>query len=203
MVLARVKEYPLFEEQVILHSKLGQHSLALRLLIDRFKDAERAERYCLKHSKVDSDVYVELLKLYVRDAQYTLSTEKSERLVNNLGHKIPMAEAIKMLPDAPISSILPYLSSSIQHSQHSLRELEVEKNLLRSSQVNLHSRLISLQRGSVTIMPGTKCAVCQKLIGDRVFVRYPNGTVLHFPCFGDDPQVDPITGRNFLTFPME
>jgi Vacuolar sorting protein 39 domain 2/CNH domain/Vacuolar sorting protein 39 domain 1 len=64
-VLTRVRDVPLHDEQVILYSKLGQHIVALELLVHRFKDAERAEAYCQRHSRADPDVFVKLLRLYL------------------------------------------------------------------------------------------------------------------------------------------
>ena len=54
-----------------------------------------------------------------------------------------------------------------------------------------------------------KCASCEKLIGEKVFVRYPNGTVVHFKCHEGrslrsgrsdtsvDLTFDPVTKTSF------
>jgi hypothetical protein len=46
-LLSRIKDTNLFEERVILHSKLSQHENSLNILIFDLKNFESAEKYCL------------------------------------------------------------------------------------------------------------------------------------------------------------
>lgn len=185
VVLARIRDLSLYDELVVLHSKLGQHSIALRIIMEKFRDRARAEAYCEKHERQDPNIFVELLKLYGQDSTTGAPDPATVRFINHIGHKLPFKEVLKMYPDLPVGKVLPFLKASLQHFHHSRLEDQIEHNLLRANRIELHAKLIECQRQRAVVTPETRCCHCRKEIGDRVFLRYPQGTLVHFKCFSE------------------
>lgn len=55
---------------------------------------------------------------------------------------------------------------------------------------------------SVHVTRERTCPVCQKRLGDKYFVRFPNGQVVHFKCAGPEPPftVCPVTKEGMKLF---
>jgi len=70
------------------------------------------------------------------------------------------------------------------------RSLRMRANLLLAHTVALsRSHPICIDRE-------TKCSVCSKRIGDKVFAVYPNGVLCHFKCM-QSRHVCPVSGVDF------
>jgi Vacuolar sorting protein 39 domain 2 len=71
----------------------------------------------------------------------------------------------------------------MQESQHTLHEAQVKSSLLKTQHIRVKSDLMDLRNRSVTVTTNSRCAVCNKHIGDRVFAAYPTGTMVRSsPC---------------------
>lgn len=73
------------------------------------------------------------------------------------------------------------------------------KNLSKANYTNVSYELSRLTTLGALITKETICKVCMKYIGEKVFVRYPNGSIIHFRC-AKDLSVCPLTGIDFSKF---
>jgi hypothetical protein len=224
-VLEEVKDSWFIEAEVLLYSKQKRHMEALILLVESAlsKDSfEDAEKYCVEQ---DEDLLADLLGIYIDKAQsYERESEKSDepdkadqakrfelkfrdcatRLLQKYATH-PQMDPMKVLDIVPESwtintakgSLLNYLHVALSHSLHRLRTAHISKQLSDMELVHTQIEWNEKRRASVRITNERLCPVCQKKIGDRVFVVFPNGKVVHHPCMSD-VNICPVTNTNFL-----
>lgn len=72
-----------------------------------------------------------------------------------------------------------FLSSVISYTMHQKRKTDSAKSLSEMDAVNASYQLAKAKQAYLKISPDKQCSVCKKLIGDKVFVVYPNGVVAH------------------------
>lgn len=126
------------------------------------------------------------------------------KLLETHSDSMPITQVISILPeDIPISDISQFLTKSIQHKTHVLRDGQIVKNLYKFQYLKVSGLYTTVRSKSVMITKETECGVCRKYINDKVFATFPNGVVVHYKCYNpDDRHTDPVTKRNFKEFPM-
>jgi len=193
-----IKDTILYEELMLLYEKAGRHQQALMVVVEKIKNYSRAERYCLDHSDHDSDLFLTLFSIYLNSSSLPSSLPKSaSSLLNNYPHFLDPIKVLPLLPEnLPLHQILNYLTKSIQHNYHASREAMLVKNLNKLENLNVSARILTLMTNFVVVDRETFCKVCERRIGDRYFVRYPNGMIVHHKCV-KDLQRCPVTGHDF------
>ncbi|KAL6074326.1 transforming growth factor, beta receptor associated protein 1 [Balamuthia mandrillaris] len=203
-MLQRVKDTPLYEEAVIMHSKLAQYNSALMILVQYLRDYERAEAYCLRYHAVDENLFLSLLQIYLSSNQSSSSTSQHSnhipdnalRLLNRYPMELPPTKVLPLLPpNLPLSQLSEYLRRAFQRTSHLHRDGLILKNLRKLENLNVSYQLVQWRQRSTYLDRETKCPVCKKRIGD-VFAYFPNGVMVHFKC-AQDKHVCPITGVDF------
>jgi len=210
-VLARVRGTVLYEECIVLYRNLGDHQLAVSILVEKIGAYERAEKYCaaIEDAEVRDEMFLFLLQLLLR-----LPIKKSDvsglsqpvlHLLRTYARYLHPIRVLGLLPkELPLSYVHSYLRMAMQESQHSLHEAQVKSSLMKTQHIRVKSDLMTLRNRSVTVTSNSRCAVCGKHIGDRVFAAYPTGTLVHFKCLKEtDNEVDPSTGRDFSKYPFD
>jgi len=209
-LLQRVRDTLLHDECVILYSRIGQHHKALMVLVEQMKDFQRAEQYCMINSNKDQDLFISLLQVYLSSPpsssfENTTTTASSSvpeiaiRLLNRYPTYFNPVNVLPLLPpNLPLYPLLRYLTASMQHSHHEERDGMVVKNLNKLQNLQVSCQLVQNRDKAVLIDRDSKCKVCKKRIGDKVFALYPNGVYVHFKCF-TNKHVCPITNVDFRT----
>ncbi|EAL68649.1 hypothetical protein DDB_G0277663 [Dictyostelium discoideum AX4] len=180
-----------------------------------------------KSSLYDSkrqELFLCLLRTYLNYKEQSLKSSVKNQLTNSLikdsngepiipryiieflNHYYEEMDPIKvlaLLPNSiPINLLESYLSNSFNYSISQQRESKIVKNLQKSLNLSTKSEYMMVCSASVYIGPDRRCAVCSKPISDRVFVYFPNGTIVHPKCF-QIPFICPISARNFKMNPVE
>ncbi|GAM18972.1 hypothetical protein SAMD00019534_021470, partial [Acytostelium subglobosum LB1] len=155
------------------------------------------------------ELFLCLLKTYLRayssnnnnsNTTTTLPTYVIEFL-NNYYFEMDPIKVLKLLPSTvPVHTIENYLSQSFTFSISSQRETMIVKNLHKSLHMHTKFEHQTVCSNSVAISGDSRCPVCSKPIGDRVFAYFPNGIIVHFKCF-QSSYICPVTAHNFKTDP--
>ncbi|KAN0026961.1 hypothetical protein ACTFIU_009639 [Dictyostelium citrinum] len=170
------------------------------------------------------ELFLCLLRTYLNYKEQSLKSNVKNQLTNSLikdsngepiipryiieflNHYYEEMDPIKvlaLLPNSiPINLLESYLSNSFNYSISQQRESKIVKNLQKSLNLSTKSEYMMVCSASVYIGPDRRCAVCSKPISDRVFVYFPNGTIVHPKCF-QIPFICPISARNFKMNPVE
>ena len=82
-------------------------------------------------------------------------------------------------------------------------EAQVIRGLSRALQQQTSQQLQQLRGRRVVVTPDRVCEVSSKPVGDRVFVVYPNSTLVLFGAASPADNVCPVTGRDFAQQPLE
>mmetsp|Transcript_24844 Transcript_24844/g.86512 ORF Transcript_24844/g.86512 Transcript_24844/m.86512 type:complete len:998 (-) Transcript_24844:74-3067(-) len=198
------RDSTLFEENVILHSKRGDHQAALEVLVYQLADNKAAEKYCVAHSPAESpeaDPFILLLQLYFnpRDKALAQSLRDSAlALLRDHAKEINSVRVMEILPDdTPVVEVGRYLSTIVPHTAHRLREGQVVHNLRKLEHIRLAGRRAEMRQHNVVITPDTLCAHCGKRINNTWFALYPNDTVMHYKCAKDSLTYDFTRGVDF------
>lgn len=140
----------LFEERILLHSKMGDHRAALRLLVYQLADTKQAERYCEEQHRQGlaedaEDPFIELLDIYFsdpdREAEFTRSALS---LLETHGTAIPPVAVLQRLPRRlPVKSLQSYLRKVLPHTAHKLRHGQVVQSLYRYENLRVNCELVS------------------------------------------------------------
>ena len=57
------------------------------------------------------------------------------------------------------------------------------RNLVRQEEVQAKVEWVTAQRASIRVTDMTACALCNRRVGNAVFVQRPQGDVVHFLCY--------------------
>eukprot|EP01120_Amphizonella_sp_Union-15-10_P015169 TRINITY_DN7730_c0_g1_i1.p1 TRINITY_DN7730_c0_g1~~TRINITY_DN7730_c0_g1_i1.p1 ORF type:complete len:877 (+),score=183.62 TRINITY_DN7730_c0_g1_i1:97-2727(+) len=194
----KLLEEGLYEERAILLSKLGNHEEALKEYVHRLFDFKKAEDYCRKHYHTDTDgnkdVYLSLLRVYLSKPDKSMMEDpaKAEILLQKAAFsfldkyykEIDVLKALDLLQDTTkIDKLYKYFESVLRDITERRRDCQVHVNVLKSESMKIKRELIRYRSGVVHINDETYCSTCDRLLGNAVPVRYPNGTIVHYKCF--------------------
>jgi hypothetical protein len=191
---------PLAEELVLLYARLKRHRDALRIIVHQLRDDARAERYCAKYDDTDQGLLRSLLAQYVTDGDANngrTASARARRLLERYATQLSAASALDELPDTtPVAALERYLTRSLTYAAHRQRDAQIVAALSKVERSQVALERSRLHRSSVRVDRHRDCPVCRKPIADKVFARYPSGTVVHYACMVDQ-CVDPVTGQRF------
>jgi len=163
------------------------------------------------------ELFLCLLKTYLNYKQHQLiATNRGDlgsttvvpsyilEFLNNYYTEMDPIKVIQLLPESIQlhGGIADYLIKSFNYSISQQRESKIVKSLQKSLNFQTKSEYMRVCSSSILIGSEKRCPVCSKPIGDRVFVYFPNGTVVHFKCF-QISNICPVSGRNFKKEPID
>lgn len=182
-------EHAMFEEKSVLFAKDGQHSAALRIIINQMKEPSRAEEYCSLYypQKGGSEVYLDLFKVLIEpqlDPDDTeLNLNAAVDLLTRHANQIDVGVALELLPPkTKLSRLESFFQSIIRARNQTLRENQVLLNICKTESMRVTAEHYKLRNHSVKIMPETLCHQCRNKIGEAVFVLF-EGKVVHYRCY--------------------
>eukprot|EP01080_Neovahlkampfia_damariscottae_P001204 gene1204-11294_t len=202
----------MWEERAILLSRVNSHKQALEIYVYRLKKLNLAEKYCEDHfnenDEESKDVFLILLDLILNQSTTTLnqsnqlnndwSFENAIRILEKYFDKINSIKVLELLPnDISIKNLNQYYSLVFRKQNEKKRELQILKNLSKIENLQIKQDLVHETSRYVLIKQNRICQICHKNIGTRVFLWYPNGTIIHKMCSKDE-TICPITGTKFL-----
>ena len=130
----------------------------------------------------DLGVYQELMHTLVASggkgvsAAVDLACHRFERMD-------PIA-VLDMLPgNTPLSDLVPFVEGVLQRSSRDLKHWTMARNLVRQEEVQAKVEWVTAQRKCVQVTDVTACALCNRRVGNAVFVQRPQGDVVHFLCY--------------------
>jgi hypothetical protein len=193
-------EFAMFEEKAVLYAKDGQHSSALKIIINQMKEPSRAEEYCEQYfaQKGGADVFLELFKVLIEpqaDPDDTeLNLNAAVDLLTRHASKIDVGVALELLPPkTKLSRLEPFFQSIIRDRNQRLRENQVVLNICKTESMRVTAEHYKLRNQSVKILPETVCNQCKNRIGEAVFVLF-EGKVVHYRCFPQFHQIPNSAG---------
>lgn len=200
-VLKQFPENDLFEERAIILGKLKRHEKVLAIHIQILGDIPKAVAYCEEVFESDSEaaetIFVQLIEILLKPPTtppYTgvelhprclePNVESVIELLEKHATKLNPYSVLKILPDnIPLIRLKPFLETALHYSLERQRNNQVLKGLLYSSNLQLREQLMNLEKKSVLVTEFSVCPVCtKKFTNQSAFVRYPNGTIVHYSC---------------------
>ncbi|KAK9806735.1 hypothetical protein WJX72_000925 [[Myrmecia] bisecta] len=198
VVLARLRDTPLWQEQVILHSKIGDHAAALRILALVIGDLAAAEAYCGQHGGQDS--YLTLLDMLLQpgDLRPPMYVEACHLLAVQGADLDPLRVLDALSEAMPLSLAFPTLARMLRERIHRKRQGHVVRHLERAVNLSCAAERAELMCRRVVASEERACRACHTRISTKMFAVYPNGIVICYKCFRKgEAHIDPVTGRNF------
>ena len=205
LILGKAADARLFEEQVILHSKLGEHEKALEILVHKVGDAKAAKDYCLdkceNNLNLRRQLFQILINVYLQDISMSKSASASTAAVVELLNQHPddfeHETVLRILPSHwSISALRQFLHSTVREPYHESRSKTIEHMLLKAELLSLQKERTELLSVPIVLKEGKLCPLCSRAFGDSAFMRYPNGVIVHTHC-AKDKHVCPVTGKIF------
>jgi hypothetical protein len=197
-LMARVADTPLYDEVVLLHSKLGEHKQALRILVSQLRDYKRAEQYCLAHKDSDDELFLWLFKVYLgrleddgggssgaggRRKPSQALPQQALRLLETYPVELPPSKVLGLLPPSyPLEPLGNYLKRSLQCMLHLQRDSLVLRNLNRTENLQQKCRLAEIKSVAIPVTKDRICPICSRRINEEIFAYFPDGTLTHFKC---------------------
>lgn len=205
LLLGRVKETNLFMECAILHGKLEEHEKALEILVHRLKDFQAAEDYCLWNSK-DKDpshrqkLFHMLLTLYLHpDVSSDELIMAGVDLLNNHAVQFDAVRVLQLVPEEwSLQLLSPFLTKAMRGSFHAKYTAELSSNLARSENLIFKYTKVKSREGSIQLSDKKVCRVCCSYFTEPVFVRYPDGSLVHIHCAKKSHKL-PATKQNYAS----
>lgn len=192
-VLDVIEESELWLEKAILYRKMGQENIVLQILALKLEDSEAAEQYCAEIGR--DDAYIQLLDLYLdpkngKEPMFTAAV----RLLHNHGESLDPLQVLERLSaDMPLQLASDTILRMLRARVHHLRQGQIVHNLSRAT--NLDARLTRLEERSrhVQLTDESICDSCRARLGTKLFVMYPDDSVVCYRCYRN--QGDSASGR--------
>lgn len=207
ILLGKVEEAQLFDELVILHSKLGEHEKALEILVHKSNDSFSPKEYCFKVGSGDKQFLQQMLQMllsvYLQDMSATRgnigSTVAVVDLLNAHSENFDPEKVLHLLPSHwSVAMLGNYLHNSLRKPLHDTRSELVQCMLAKCEVLCLQRQKKLLHATPVFMNEGKICRACNRIISDGPFAKYPNGLLVHIHC-AKNKYVCPVTGKVFKT----
>ncbi|XP_045301511.1 transforming growth factor-beta receptor-associated protein 1 [Leopardus geoffroyi] len=188
-LIDRVRGAGLPMESAILHGKLEEHEEALRILVHELRDFSAAEDYCLWRSEGRDPPYRQrlfhtLLAMYLQPGPSVpeLAVAATD-LLNHHAAEFDAARVLQLLPGTwSVQLLRPFLTGAVRDSVHARRTTQVALGLAKSENLIYKYDKMKLKGSSVRLSDKKLCQMCQNPFREPVFVRYPNGGLVHTHC---------------------
>ncbi|XP_053163353.1 transforming growth factor-beta receptor-associated protein 1 isoform X1 [Hemicordylus capensis] len=188
-ILDKIIDSNLHMECAILYGKLEEHDKALHILVHEIKDFNAAEDYCVWNSENKDPPYRR--KLFHMLLSCYLNSSSSEHkllmaavdLLNNHTAEFDAANVLQLIPDTwSVQLLSSFLTGAVRESIHAQRMTQIALGLAKAENLTYKHEKVKL-KGNQTVLSDRKaCQVCQSPFCEPVFVRYPNGGVVHTHC---------------------
>ncbi|PRW44437.1 transforming growth factor-beta receptor-associated 1 isoform X1 [Chlorella sorokiniana] len=188
-VLACLQGSGLHEELVVLHSKLGDHMAALRLLALTLHDVAAAEAYARAH--LPPSDYRALLHLLLEPGPgLEPRWDDACYLIAALGDHLDPQEVLQALPPGmPLEAAAAVLAPMMRDRLHRRRQSCLVKNLHRSRLAAAAGTLCDAQDRRVVVDEERACPHCHLRLGGKVFVVLQSGMLPTAAELGDQVHV--------------
>uniref|UniRef100_A0A8D2D1X8 Transforming growth factor beta receptor associated protein 1 n=1 Tax=Sciurus vulgaris TaxID=55149 RepID=A0A8D2D1X8_SCIVU len=188
-VIERIQGAGLPVERAILHGKLGEHGKALHILVHELGDFSAAEDYCLWSSEGQDapcrrHLFHTLLAMYLRAGPSAQElTVAAVDLLNRHATEFDATQVLQLLPGSwSVQLLCPFLTGAMRDSVHARRTAQVALGLARSENLIYTYNKMKLKGSAIWLSDQKLCQLCQNPFGEPVFVRYPNGGLVHTHC---------------------
>lgn len=196
-VLDVIAESELWLEKAILYRKMGQENIVLQILALKLEDSEAAEQYCAEIGR--DDAYIQLLDLYLdpkngKEPMFTAAV----RLLHKHGKSLDPLQVLERLsPEMPLQLASDTILRMLRARVHHHRQGQIVHNLSRAT--NLDARLTRLEERSrhVQLTDESICDSCRARLGTKLFVMYPDDSVVCYRCYRNQGDSVSGRGRNF------
>ncbi|XP_006883903.1 PREDICTED: transforming growth factor-beta receptor-associated protein 1 [Elephantulus edwardii] len=188
-LIDKIQGTGLHMESAILHGKLEEHEKALHILVHELKDFSAAEDYCLwssegKGASCRQRLFHLLLSIYLgaspSDCELVVAAVD---LLNHHATEFDTAHVLQLLPDTwSVQLLCPFLTGAMRHSIHTKRMTQVALGLAKSENLLYKYDKMKLKGSSIQLSEKKLCQMCQNPFCEPVFVRYPNGGLVHTHC---------------------
>ncbi|XP_033257574.1 transforming growth factor-beta receptor-associated protein 1 isoform X3 [Orcinus orca] len=188
-LLDRIRGAGLPMESAILLGKLEQHEEALRILVHELADFPAAEGYCLWCSEGRAPPYRRrlfqlLLAIYLGPGPSAPELAVAAvDLLNRRATEFDAAQVLQLLPGTwSVQLLCPFLTGAVRDSVHARRTTQVAMGLAKSENLIYKYDKMKLKGSSVRLSDKKLCQMCRNPFCEPVFVRYPNGGLVHTHC---------------------
>ncbi|XP_042551451.1 transforming growth factor-beta receptor-associated protein 1 [Dipodomys spectabilis] len=176
-------------ERAILHGKLREHEKALHILVHELGDFSAAEDYCLWGSEGQDApsrqrLFHMLLAMYLHagPSAHELAMPAVD-LLNRHAREFDATQVLQLLPGTwSVQLLCPFLMGAVRDSIHTRRTTQVALGLARSENLIYTYDKMKLKGSAIKLSDKKLCQLCQNPFGEPVFVRYPNGGLVHTHC---------------------
>ncbi|XP_004704492.1 transforming growth factor-beta receptor-associated protein 1 [Echinops telfairi] len=189
LLIEKIQGTGLHMESAILHGKLEEHQKALHILVHELKDFSAAEDYCLWSSEGRDHPYRQrlfhtLLSIYLRAGPADCGlVVAAVDLLNHHATEFDAAQVLQLLPDTwSVQLLCPFLMGAMRQSFHTKRMTQVAAGLAKSENLIYKCDKMKVKGSSVRLSDKKLCQMCQNPFCEPVFVRYPNGGLVHTHC---------------------
>ncbi|OCF75081.1 hypothetical protein I204_03930 [Kwoniella mangroviensis CBS 8886] len=184
------------EARAILLGRMGKHEEALKIYVYRLKDYTAAETYCIRVYPSNPDIFLTLLKIYLRPSSISTSTKFNEKekpepllepalsLVSKHSTSLPASPVLDLLPPlVPIQDVHQFFMRTLRDSHTKKNESKVLKSLIKGRKEELDRMLLGLETKRVRVTDQRICPQCHKRLGQSaIAVHAPRGEVTHLHC---------------------
>ncbi|WVW80239.1 hypothetical protein I302_102217 [Kwoniella bestiolae CBS 10118] len=179
------------EARAILLGRMGKHEEALKIYVYRLRDYTAAETYCVRVYPANDDVFLTLLKIYLRPTSSKLNEKAPEplieqalSLVSKHSTSLPPSPVLDLLPPlVPIQDVHQFFMRTLRDSHTKKNESRVLKSLMKGRKEELERMVLSLEGKRVRVTDQRICPQCHKRLGQSaIAVHAPRGEVTHLHC---------------------
>lgn len=188
-LIDKIKGTDLHMEQAILHGKLEEHDQALDILVHQLKDFAAAENYCVWNSEGRDAPYRKRLFQLLLTSYLSPSTPDNTLtvaavdLLNNHPTEFDAASVLHLLPEGwSVQLLSPFLAGAMRGHVHALRMSQIAVGLARAENIIYKKEKLNMKEKPVILSEKKFCHVCRKPFQEPVFVRQPNGHIVHTHC---------------------
>ncbi|CAG9462934.1 unnamed protein product [Pedinophyceae sp. YPF-701] len=181
-------------EGALAYALVPNHAAALQLLVSGGSDGVRlAEQYCRTFGKppAGDDLLNDLQEILLgpQGGGGAPRFQEACRLIAHHGRSLDPRKALEALgEDTPLLLARSVILQMLQDCEHRMRQGQVLRNLYKARALEAQEDAVRRRRARVLVSLGTTCFHCGRVLGDRGFVRVPNGKLYCIECHGPGKQ---------------
>lgn len=120
-------------------------------------------------------------------------------LLNNHAVQFDAVRVLQLVPEEwSLQLLSPFLTKAMRGSFHAKYTAELSSNLARSENLIFKYTKVKSREGSIQLSDKKVCRVCCSYFTEPVFVRYPDGSLVHIHCAKKSHKL-PATKQNYAS----
>ncbi|CDW53973.1 vesicle fusion protein; vam vps protein [Trichuris trichiura] len=201
ILLVQLPHFVMHEARAAIFGRLKRHDQVLAIYVNILRDCQSARNYCCLNYEEDdpsaSQLFLRLFQFYINPPSNSIlgvsyaTLPSPSRMVNQalevlfeFSNRMDTSKALAELSsNVALADLSIPLQKVILDTLDTTWEAGLKRNVTEMLHAQVQASRMQWQGERIVINHESQCANCQKKIDNSAFVRFADGTLVHYYCF--------------------